>query len=117
MKRVLALLVAVALCAVAFSPPPVTAQGHSQESQGKFRKVERAIADQYIVVLKDDLPRREVAAAARDLAGFHGGFTRHVYKHALKGFSVQLTEAAALALSQDPRVEYVEEDAEVSIPD
>ena len=115
MKRVLALFVAFAFCAVAFSPRPTPALGRSQEAQGKLRKVERAITDQYIVVLKDDLPGREVAAAARDLAGFHGGQTRHVYQHALKGFSVRLTEAAARALSQHPLVEYVEEDGEVSI--
>src|SRR5688572_13827299 len=113
MKRVLALLIAFALCAVAFLPVSAPAQGRSQDSKGKFRRAHRAIADHYIVVFKDDLPRGEVAAAARDLAGFHGGFTRHIYKHALKGFSVQLTEEAALALSQDPRVEYVEEDAEI----
>src|SRR5687767_2239115 len=102
MKRVLALLVAVALCAAAFLPLPAPAQGRSQAPKGKFRKAQRAITDQYIVVLKDDLPGYEVASSARDLAGFHGGLTRHIYQHALKGFSVRLTEAAALALSQGP---------------
>src|SRR5687767_5319573 len=99
MKRVLALVIAIALCAVAFLPVPAPAQGRSQESKGKFRKVKKAITDQYIVVLKDD---QDVDSVADNLARFHGGFPRHVYKSALKGFSVQLTEEAALALSQDP---------------
>ncbi len=124
MKRVLALLIAIVLCAVAFLPVSAPAQGRSQEFKGKFRKSERAIADHYIVVLKEDLPdgdvaskaaAQDVASVAVDLAGFHGGFPRHVYQHALKGFSVQLTEEAAVALSQDPRVEYVEEDGEASV--
>src|SRR5687768_3520485 len=110
MKRVLALLIAIALCAVAFLPVSAPAQGRSQESKGKFRKAERAIADHYIVVLKDDLPDGDVDSVADNLASLHRGFKRHVYKHALKGFSVQLPERAALALSQHPLVEYVEED-------
>ena len=120
MKRVLALLAAIALCALCvltFLPVPAPGQGRSKESKGKFRRVERAIPDHYIVVLRDDLPGRDVAVAAADLAGFHGGVTGHVYEHALKGFSVQLPEAAARALSQHPVVEYVEEDAETPIPD
>lgn len=32
-----------------------------------------------------------------------------------KGFSIRLPEAAALALSHDPRVEYVEEDGEAHL--
>src|SRR5207249_375854 len=32
-----------------------------------------------------------------------------------KGFSVEMTEAEATALSDDPRVEYVEEDGEISV--
>ncbi|MGH9935506.1 MAG: S8 family peptidase, partial [Blastocatellia bacterium] len=37
------------------------------------------------------------------------------YKHALNGYAMEMTEAQALALSQDPRVAYVEEDAEISV--
>ena len=70
MTRVLALLAAITLCTFAFLPRPVPAQGRSQESKGKLR------------------------------AGFHGGQTRHVYQHALKGFSVRVSEAAALCLPQ-----------------
>jgi subtilisin family serine protease len=78
-------------------------------------KAQKAISDQYIVVLRNDNQKAEVANLANKLAHAHGGKLRHVYRHALKGFAVQLPEAAAIALSKDPRVEYVAEDGEVSI--
>jgi hypothetical protein len=114
MRRVLLLFVAVAVCALALWPAFVGGQSQAQQSQGKFRKAERAIPDQYIVVLKDDAAARGVGPLAAELARAHGGAAQHVYDHALKGFSVRLPERAAMALSNDPRVEYVIEDAMVS---
>jgi subtilisin family serine protease len=113
MKRVLTLLAAVALAVLTISPAIVGGQSQAQKSGGKFRRVQGAIRDQYVVVLKDDAPARGVGALAAELARAHGGTTRHVYEHAIKGFSVRLPEAAATALSNDPRVEYVIEDAVV----
>jgi subtilisin family serine protease len=43
------------------------------------------------------------------------GRLTHVYDAALRGFAAQMTEEEALALSQDPDVLYVEEDAIVEI--
>jgi hypothetical protein len=45
----------------------------------------------------------------------YGGNAQHIYQHAIKGFSAEMTEDAAIALSREPQVEYVEEDSEVSI--
>jgi subtilisin family serine protease len=112
MKRVLIFLCAAALCAFAFTPQLTQGQGGNQ---GKLRKVNKAIPNQYVVVLRDDTPKAGVAALANKLAHAHGGNLRHVYQHALKGFSVQMPEAAARALSLNPQVEYVAEDGEVSI--
>jgi subtilisin family serine protease len=42
-----------------------------------------------------------------------GGIVGHVYRYAITGFSARMTESAALALSLDPRVEFIEEDGEV----
>lgn len=110
MKRVVTLAVAVTFWVLGVVP--AGAQGHSQ---GKFRRAENAIPDSYIVVLKSDTPRAAVADVAADLAQAHGAETRHIYEHALKGFSAHMSEEAAVALSRNPRVEFVEEDSEGSI--
>jgi subtilisin family serine protease len=114
MKRTLVLLLAVALCAVVFTPHFTQGQGRDQD---KIRKAKQAIPNQYIVVLKNTLPKANVAAVANDLARQHGGNLRFVYEHALKGFSIQLPEVAAIALSHNPLVEYVAENSEGSIVD
>ena len=44
---------------------------------------------------------------------FGRGRVRHVYRNAYRGFAIQASEAAARALSSDPAVAYVEEDAVV----
>ncbi len=85
----------------------------SQRSQGKLRRAERAIPGQYIVVLNDQAGDPHQATLALTFA--FGGAARHVYSSAIKGFSVTMPEAAAIALSREPRVSYVEEDGEVSL--
>ena len=86
----------------------------SQQDKLKFRKVEKPILDQYIVVLKDDVPASEVSSRAASLVLARGGFVRHIYKSALKGFAATMREKEAIALSQDPSVDYVEEDGVMS---
>ncbi len=85
----------------------------SQRSQGKLLRAERAIPGHYIVVLNEKAGLPHEAALAMTFA--HGGSARHVYTSALRGFSVVMPEAAAIAMSRDPRVAYVEEDGEMSI--
>jgi len=77
---------------------------------GGIRRNEMAIQNQYIVVLKDSVAS-QAASTASNLAEQYGGSVIHIYGNAIKGFSVRLPEAAALALSQNPLVSYVEEDA------
>jgi subtilisin family serine protease len=90
--------------------------GHAQNAnKGKFRRTQEAIANSYIVVFKDDVSRDEVPSVASQLALAHGGVPKHIYQNALKGFSVELPEAAAIALSNNPRVDYVAEDGIASI--
>ncbi len=110
MKRILALALTLSLGVLGVSPAVAQGQGHATASEGKFRRAENAIADSYIVVLKDDLPRADVEEVAADLARAHGGVTRHVYEHAIKGFSVRMPEAAAVALSHNPLVDFVVEE-------
>lgn len=112
MKKTLAVfaLVAISLAALVFTAV------HGQNGQ-KFRRVraDKKIANQYIVVLKDDVGdvESEALRLARDFDGDRsGGFT---YDRAIKGFSVRMNEQKALRLADDPRVAFVEEDGVVSI--
>ncbi|HYP25696.1 MAG TPA: S8 family serine peptidase [Blastocatellia bacterium] len=88
--------------------------GQNQEPKGKFLRVEKKIAGHYIVVLVDEVEAKDVRRMADDLVSQYAGKIRHVYKSALKGFSVEMSEGDALMLSADPRVEYVAEDGEAS---
>jgi subtilisin family serine protease len=114
MKRSLVSTLTVALCLLSFTAAG-QAQGQSQEHAGKLLKARRAIPGQYIVVFNDDTPAAQVPALAARLAGAHGGQIRFLYRHALRGFSAHLTEAAAQAISRNPRVRYVEENAQGSV--
>ncbi len=81
-------------------------------SQGKFRKSAKPIAGQYIVVLKSDVSN--IDAQAAELNGKHLGQIKHIYTSAVSGFAAKMTEADALAMSEEPNVEYVEEDGVVT---
>lgn len=96
------------------------------EKPGKFRRSALPVRNRYIVVLNDqavkenigsqfddangDALRDNVRMIADEMAGFHGGNIHHVYAGALKGFAVEMSEAEAQELSQDARVNYIEED-------
>lgn len=114
MKKVLVLLLAIAFLALATAPWGSSAQNKGNEriapDKLKFRKVQNKIPDQYIVVLKGDVPAAEVSSRAASLVLARGGFARNIYKSALKGFAATMREEEAIALSKDPSVDYVEED-------
>ncbi|MBB5081515.1 S8 family serine peptidase [Nonomuraea endophytica] len=69
----------------------------------------------YVVLLGD--ANADPAAVAAHHVRRHGGHTGHVYRHALRGFSAQLTPAAAEALRRDPRVTSIQPDHLMSITD
>ncbi|HSE19493.1 MAG TPA: S8 family peptidase [Pyrinomonadaceae bacterium] len=113
MKKTLAVfaLVAISVAVVVFT----AVQG--QNGGPKFRRTgaEKRIANQYIVVLKDDVADVEGEAfrLARDFGGDRNG--GHTYNRAIKGFSVRMPEQQALRLADDPRVAFIEEDSVVSL--
>lgn len=117
MRSLSALLLTISLTALLlamFSTLPAHTQGSPQENSAKFRKVQGAIPNQYIVVLNESAagPIGKLSKAnkmANDLVALHGGNLMYVYTHVLNGFAIQISEAAAIALSRDPRVKYVEE--------
>src|SRR5688572_17318195 len=80
-------------------------------SSRKFIHARQAVPNEYIVVLNDSqgLSAASVSVAANDLAAAHGGRVQRTFSHALKGFSVRMTEAQARALAEDPQVKYVEQ--------
>ena len=61
-----------------------------------------------IVVFEDSVANP--AALAAKLTAPHGAAPTHVYRHALKGFSASLPEAAIAALRANPKVRFVEPD-------
>jgi subtilisin family serine protease len=66
---------------------------------------EGRILGQYIIVLKSGAPG--------DLARAHNIVPSHVYRHAIRGFSASLPDAALKRLLDDPSVDYIEPDGRV----
>ena len=111
MKKIAGLLVAIALGLMIFSSSPTRSQGHKDKLLRKANK----IANHYIVVLDDSVVGEKGAYSiapyiAEELASRHSGKVKHIYQNALNGFSVEMSESDAEALSQDFRVQFVEED-------
>jgi subtilisin family serine protease len=94
---------------------PVGAANPSPKREAKFRRAPegRGIKDDYIVVFNDDVDDPDTASG--NLIAVHGGFRKHIYRRALKGFSIHISERRAQRLAQDPSVAYVEQDQEVSL--
>jgi len=114
MKKFVVLIATLALCALMFMPAVIPVRA----AKDKLLKKANKIPNSYIVVLEDFAagPKGDLSAApdvARDLVSQYGGKAKHIYKHAVSGFSVEMSEAEAEALSQDFRVKYVEEDGVV----
>lgn len=79
---------------------------------GTIRRNDEPIAGEYIVVLKG-IAEDAVRGSADALAHDHGGEVEHYYQRSLRGFAVRLSEKEALALSRDPRVDFVEENGRI----
>lgn len=102
-------------------PPQAEQSAKVKVTKGEkfLRKGKERIENSYIVVLDEAATGNQFgeASAAPDLAelltAIYGGETKKLYKHALNGFAARMTEEQALALSEDPRVAFVEEDARV----
>ena len=92
-------------------PQSSQSQGHGPDN--KFRRAKKPVHGQYIVVLKDDTRPEDVEFVANQLLAKHQGTTLSVYKHTIKGFAIQMSEAAAIALSHEASVAHVQEDGVV----
>ncbi|HET8541118.1 MAG TPA: Ig-like domain-containing protein [Anaeromyxobacter sp.] len=105
--------VAVLLLLAACSDGPKEPSAQLVGKSSKFILAAKPKADRYVVVLKDGAD--DVSALADDLAKKHGAKVHRTYKHALRGFAVEMSKEKAIELSEDPRVRWVEEDGEMSI--
>jgi subtilisin family serine protease len=122
MKRFFALFATLTLCAVAVltSPAEGVAARDKPDKEEKvkekfLRKGDKAIPEQFIVVLDESVtgPLGDFAMTeqmAELMSITYGGKVKHIYKHALGGYAVNMSKEAAIGLSNDPRVLYVEED-------
>lgn len=105
---------ATALAMFAMAAAPAAAS----EPEGVIRGAggDTAVPDSYIVVFKDSaVSRSNVAAAARGLAGKHGGAVARTYSAALRGFEITASAKVAARIAADPSVAYVEQNHTVHI--
>ena len=73
-------------------------------------------------VVASDAPlevrRARITAIANSHAKAHHGRIGFIYETAIKGYSIELpNEAAAIALSQDPQVKFIEEEGLLQVMD
>jgi subtilisin family serine protease len=102
---------------------PILVAASAVAEAGPVRRQERPIPGSYIVVLREDAARapddafsrqpsvEELATEMVDIPGL--GRRKHVYQHALRGFSIEATAEEAERLADDSRVAFVEEDGVV----
>lgn len=115
MKKTAVFLTVGLFCLMFFASIPTQSAGQ----KGKVHKKANKIENNYIVMLDDSVVGEKGAYSissyvAEDLASRHRGRVKYVYKYAINGFAVEMSEADAEALSQDFRVALVEEDGVVT---
>jgi aqualysin 1 len=117
MRKTLLLLATLALCLTALtsSGSRSSASPAPAPKGQKLHKKEKAIPGHYVVVLDDVAagepgPFSQADQLTDVLVAAYGGKVKRRYKDALNGYAAEMTEEEALALSEDPRVQFVEED-------
>jgi subtilisin family serine protease len=122
MRKIFMLFTMVTLGAFALATTPTESRNQDQANKKQerlaaklLRKGQDKIAGHYIVVFNEWAtgPEGQFSQAA-EMADFmrsvYGGKVNKVFKHALNGYAAEMTEDEAIALSEDSRVAFVEED-------
>ncbi len=114
MKKIGLLCFTVLVCVFALTSTTPKIAGKTD----KLRKSLKAIPNRYIVVLNDEKGDdsnsfMRLDSFENELNAFYDGRVDRQFTNAIKGYSVEMSENEALNLSQDTRIKYVEEDAEV----
>lgn len=68
------------------------------------------IQGRYIIVLAEDILPPRIPEVASDIAKPHALEIRHVYTHAIRGFSAIIPEGKLEILKRDPRIKYISPD-------
>jgi len=94
----------------------------AEADHGRILKRKNAVTDRYIVVFKNAAVQRpNIVAAAHELAARVGATIpqnaqgEELLQWTVKGFVATMSDAAAAAIADDPRVEYVEQDAYAAV--
>ncbi len=124
MRKSLLLLAALALSLTALlsanTPNTSSSASPARKNDKLHKKGAKAIPGHYIVVLEDyaagEPGEFSQAGQLTDvLVSAYGGKVNKHFNKAINGYAAEMTEDEALALSEDPRVRFVEEDQIVSI--
>ena len=122
MRKTLLLLAALALSLTALlsANTPTTRTSASPaapkaKGQKLHKKGDKAIRGHYVVVLEDDVTGEPGEFSQADqvtdvLVSAYDIKVNRRYNKAVNGFAAEMSEEEALALSEDPRVRFVEED-------
>ena len=92
--------------APAIAVPPETRDGARMIRAGQDR-----VPNEYLVVLKDDIPANDVPGRIKELTANSGARVKKIWTNAIKGFFAVMTEAQAERLRHNPMVESIEENA------
>ena len=104
-------IAAVSLSACSDATAP--ASRSTENLQPVFDRGGNKVADEYIVVFKDDVV--DVSGKANGLLKNGQGLLHRTYGAALKGFSAHMSASQAAAIAADPSVKYVEQDQEMNM--
>src|SRR5215467_5293900 len=113
MRRLCIFCAALFAAAVFFQSTPIRSSANTE----KFRRSASPVPNSYIAVLDEteNMTAEGLVKTSEDLKSeFHGNI-RHDFSDAISGYSVEMSEKQARALSQDPRVKYVEEDSWIDV--
>ncbi|MEV4417996.1 S8 family serine peptidase [Catellatospora sp. NPDC049609] len=95
---------------------PGTTLAVGSELPAQIRNDAEIVEDSYIVVLKRPTSdSQDLRSMVDSLASRYGGELGRTYSHALRGFSVRLSEGNAKSLATDPEVAYVQENRRISV--
>ena len=113
MKRFVVIVVSTLMFSMVLFPAARVTRSMQENltaPEGHIYRSENPIPDQYLVMLRNDIEPGVVESTAYELASKYGGAVlSYPYQNIPNGFSVQMSEKEALALSLDSQVGFVEE--------
>lgn len=112
MKKLTAIVITTLMLSVTLLPLAgrVAARQEGSGGEGYIYRSENPIPNQYLVLVRNNVEASELESIVSELTNTYSGVVLSFpYQDTSHGFSVQMAEPHALALSQDQRVEFVQE--------